>query len=65
MDELIESMEVCNIYKQSSIINYILSLKIDNSIKTQLLNLIDNDNYNDYITIYNICMENDIELPPI
>jgi formiminotetrahydrofolate cyclodeaminase len=60
MDELIESMEVCNIYKQSSIINYILSLKIDNSIKTQLLNLIDNDNYN-----YNICMENDIELPPI
>lgn len=65
MDEIIDAMQMCNIYKQSSTINYIIKLEINNSIKRQLLDLIENDNYNDYITIYNICLENDIELPPL
>lgn len=44
---------------------YIINLTIDEYIKKNILNLIDNDNYSSYIDIYNICIENDIELPPI
>ena len=47
------------------LISYIESQKIDIEIKQLVINLIANDNYNDYISVYNICVENNIELPPI
>ena len=46
------------------LINYIYSLSIDENLKNYLCELIRNDCVTDYLTIYNICCENDIELPP-
>lgn len=37
---------------------------IEEHIKDLVISLIENDNYNSYLDIYNICMDNNIELPP-
>lgn len=47
------------------LLTYIRNQTIDEQIKNTVENLIRNDNYQSYIDIYNICVENDIELPPI
>ena len=47
------------------LIDFISQQTIDEKIKQCIIQLICNDNYNDYLSIYNICMENDIELPPL
>jgi hypothetical protein len=67
MDQLIESFSNTSLTSQeyNELINYISVLDIDVNIKENLVYLIQNDNHCDYLTIYNICMENDIELPPI
>lgn len=68
MDSLVTSMEVsCGIYDNynQGIIAYIKQLHISQVVKQKLLYLVENDNYNDYMEIYNICMENGVELPPI
>jgi len=54
-----------NINDNHDLISYLESQKIDSEIKQLVINLIANDNYNDYISVYNICVENNIELPPI
>ena len=46
-------------------ISYINSQNIDESIKELVISLIHNDDYNNYSDIYNICMDNNIELPPL
>ena len=67
MDQLTESFSNTSLTSQeyNELINYISVLDIDVDIKGNLMYLIQNDNHCDYLTIYNICMENDIELPPI
>jgi len=67
MDDLIESFKGTTLTTKESndLISYINVLDIDSNIKDNLTYLIQNDNHCDYMTIYNICMENDIELPPI
>jgi hypothetical protein len=67
MDQLIESFSNTSLTPKeyNDLINYISVLDIDVNIKENLVYLIQNDNHCDYLTIYNICMENDIELPPI
>lgn len=57
----------CSLYEGDSnrIIQYINKLDISCDTKNLLLCLVQNDNHNDYIEIYNICMENGIELPPL
>ena len=52
--------------KSTELIAYINSLgNLEQKIKNMLINLIKNDSYDSYIDIYNICQENDIELPPL
>lgn len=52
--------------KSTDLIAYISSLiNVEQEIKTMLINLVKNDSYESYIDIYNICQENDIELPPL
>jgi predicted RNA-binding protein with EMAP domain len=52
--------------KRTDLIAYISSLiNVEQEIKTMLINLVKNDSYESYIDIYNICQENDIELPPL
>lgn len=46
-------------------INYIKGQNIDDRIKELVIYLIENDSYESYVDIYNICIENNIELPPI
>ena len=46
-------------------INYIKGQNIDDQIKDLVIYLIENDSYESYVDIYNICVENNIELPPI
>jgi hypothetical protein len=67
MDELTETFRNTSLTTQeyNELLNYISVLDIDANIKENLTYLIQNDNHCDYLTIYNICMENDIELPPI
>lgn len=65
MDELIEGFSECKVKKQNDLIQYIYNLQIDVNIKNTLLHLVENDNYNDYMQLYNILIENDIELPPL
>jgi len=69
IDDLNDMMSSsCTLYENnnSSIIDYINTLNISQeNIKEKLIWLAKNDNYNDYIDIYNICIENGIELPPI
>jgi len=66
MDELINTLNNTSLKNEEStlLITYIKGLNIDENIKDYLCYLIDNDNLCDYQTIYNICIENDIELPP-
>lgn len=45
--------------------SYINAQKIDQYIKELVISLIDNDDYNSYSDIYNICLDNNIELPPL
>lgn len=68
IDNLIDSIESsCSLYESynQGIIRYIKMLNISQETKAKLLHLVENDNYNDYLEIYNICVENGVELPPI
>lgn len=70
MDEIIESMDNMSVdptdnHRTDQMIDYVLSLDINYAIKQRLIFLIENDNIDSYIDIYNICIENEIELPPI
>lgn len=68
MDELIDCMESsCSLYESynQGIIGYIKQLNIPYETRERLLYLVENDSYNDYMEIYNICVENGVELPPI
>jgi hypothetical protein len=66
MDTLLDQLETCGINdKNNNLIQYIYKLNIPTNLKTRLINLIENDNHTDYLEIYNICVENDIELPPL
>ena len=65
MEDIVESFQNMNIQKNNDLIVYIKQLNIPQNIKHTLMHLIENDNYDSYIDIYNICIENDIELPPI
>jgi hypothetical protein len=64
MDDIIDSFEYISISENNELLTYIHTLNIDYNLKKYLYDLIENDNHTDYLTIYNICMENDIELPP-
>jgi hypothetical protein len=64
MDDIIDSFEYISISENNELLTYISTLNIDYNLKKYLYDLIENDNHTDYLTIYNICMENDIELPP-
>jgi hypothetical protein len=64
MDDIIDSFEYISISENNELLTYINTLDIDYNLKKYLYDLIENDNHTDYLTIYNICMENDIELPP-
>ena len=71
IDELVDNMNYlyvadCNTeMANNDLITYIKNQQIDYHIKQMIINLIQNDNYDDYMSIYNICIENDIELPPL
>ena len=64
MDDIINSMKTMHV-EEKTMIEYVKNLQIDANIKESLIEFIYNDNYNSYLNIYNICLENDIELPPI
>jgi len=64
MDDIIENLGYISISENNELLTYIRTLDIDYNLKKYLYDLIENDNHTDYLTIYNICMENDIELPP-
>lgn len=65
MEDIETSFINFSITEKNDLIEYIMKLTISNDIKMHLIELIENDNYNSYLEIYNICLENDIELPPI
>jgi hypothetical protein len=50
---------------QQQLISYIISQSIEDHIKYFIISLIENDNYHSYLDIYNICVDNNIELPPL
>ena len=64
MDDIIDNFGYISISENNELLTYIRTLDIDYNLKRYLYDLIENDNHTDYLTIYNICMENDIELPP-
>jgi hypothetical protein len=64
MDDIIDNFGYISISENNELLTYIHTLDIDYNLKRYLYDLIENDNHTDYLTIYNICMENDIELPP-
>ncbi|MFY8160182.1 MAG: hypothetical protein ACOVNU_02545 [Candidatus Kapaibacteriota bacterium] len=64
MDDIIDNLGYISISENNELLTYIHTLDIDYNLKKYLYDLIENDNHTDYLTIYNICMENDIELPP-
>ena len=64
MDDIIDNLGYISISENNELLTYIHTLDIDYNLKSYLYDLIENDNHTDYLTIYNICMENDIELPP-
>ena len=64
MDDIIDNFVYISISENNELLTYIRTLDIDYNLKKYLCDLIENDNHTDYLTIYNICMENDIELPP-
>ena len=63
MDDIIDNLGYISISENNELLTYIHTLDIDYNLKRYLYDLIENDNHTDYLTIYNICMENDIELP--
>jgi hypothetical protein len=66
MSDISDCFETFSLYENNKdLISYIHKLQIRPLLKTQLIQLVENDNYNDYMQIYNICLENDIELPPL
>ena len=67
MDELIDALDSTTLASNESreLVDYINTIDINVDVKKCLAYLIENDNHCDYLTIYNICMENDIELPPM
>ena len=65
MEEIVDCLQKLKVKQNNNLIEYVLSLQINNEIKRHLVTLIENDSYDSYIDIYNICLENDIELPPI
>lgn len=65
-EDLIACFNCLSVNTHNTIVrNYIYTLNIDINLKQYLINLVNNDNYNSYLEIYNICVENNIELPPI
>ena len=64
MDDIIDNFGYISISENNELLTYIHTLEIDYNLKKYLYDLIENDNHTDYLTIYNICMENDIKLPP-
>jgi hypothetical protein len=65
MEDIETSFIKFSITEKNDLIEYIMKLSISYDIKMHLIELIENDNYHSYLEIYNICLENDIELPPI
>jgi hypothetical protein len=65
MDELEATFEQMGLGNNYDLVLYVRTLAIPEDVKTQLIYLIENDSYSSYMDIYNICLENDIELPPI
>jgi len=63
MENLINAMQCLSI--NNEVIEYISHLEISYDVKELLMHLIENDNYQDYAQIYEICVENNIELPPL
>ena len=62
MDELIDALNSTTLTSNESreLINYINTIDINIDVKKCLAYLIENHNHCDYITIYNICVDNDI-----
>jgi hypothetical protein len=67
MDEITAKLNSTTLTSNESkeLIEYINTIDINIDVRKCLAHLIENDNHCDYLTIYNICVENDIELPPI
>ena len=67
MDEIIDKLNSTTLTSNESreLIEYINTIDINIDVRKCLAHLIENDNNCDYLTIYNICVENDIELQPI
>jgi hypothetical protein len=65
MDEIESTFEKMGLGNNYDLVLYVRTLAIPDDVKTQLIYLIENDSYSSYMDIYNICLENDIELPPI
>jgi hypothetical protein len=64
LSDCFQTFSLCDGHNKD-LIAYIQKLHITPALKTHLIQLIENDNHNDYMQIYNICLENDIELPPL
>lgn len=60
-----EYIQESNDNPQQQLISYIISQPIEDHIKSLIISLIENDNYHSYLDIYNICVDNNIELPPL
>jgi hypothetical protein len=60
-----EYIQESNDNPQQQLISYIISQSIEDHIKSLIISLIENDNYHSYLDIYNICVDNNIELPPL
>lgn len=58
----INNMSVDNKYNDE-LLDFIDTLKISENVKGYLKKLIENDNFSNYSEIYNICLENGIDLP--
>jgi hypothetical protein len=66
MEDIQTAFEGMGLQHNYDLITYIHTLEaMHEDMKQHLIHLIENDNYNSYIEIYNICIENDIELPVI
>ena len=66
MNQIYITDDVCREkHYNQDMINYIKGQNIDDRIKELVIYLIENDSYESYVDIYNICVENNIELPPI
>lgn len=65
IDEIINDMNYMYLSDNQDIVSHITNSNIDEMIKKTIINLIENNDHASYIDIYNICIENDIELPPI